>query len=200
MLRSFVSAGHEHFGTDVKGIENTRRYLLEWLSFTHRYVPVGLLEVQRVGIQMKSPAFYARSDLEQLLASPDVKDWIRITEMSDDRRGRQNHADLLRVRARGTCSLVPFCCFFPSVVSPQVDRSRAGELRVRPEAQVVGDRGRRQADGRRVTRDELERAANEHRRTNHRIHAKRKQEFDLSPRKSTRSRLAWRGDRDERTG
>lgn len=81
MLRSFVAAGHEHFGTDVKGIENTRRYLLEWLSFLHRYVPVGLLEVPRVGMQMKTPPFYARSDLEQLLASPESKDWIRISEM-----------------------------------------------------------------------------------------------------------------------
>jgi tRNA-dihydrouridine synthase 3 len=83
LLREFVQYGHEHFGTDLKGVENTRRYLLEWQSFLHRYVPVGLLEAhaQRVGVQQKTPPFYGRNDLEQLLASPSVKDWIRISEM-----------------------------------------------------------------------------------------------------------------------
>ena len=81
MLRDFVRYGHEHFGTDTKGVESTRRFLLEMLSFLHRYVPVGLLERPRVSIQQKNPPFYARSDLEQLLGSPDAKDWVRISEM-----------------------------------------------------------------------------------------------------------------------
>ena len=81
MLRSFVQFGHEHFGTDTKGVEATRRYLLEWLSFLHRYVPVGLLERPRVSIQQKNPPFDARNDLEQLLGSSDAKSWIRISEM-----------------------------------------------------------------------------------------------------------------------
>jgi len=81
MLRDYVSFGYEHFGADSRGVENTRRYLLEMLSFLHRYVPVGLLERPRVNIQQKNPPFYARSDLEQLLSSSNVADWIRITEM-----------------------------------------------------------------------------------------------------------------------
>jgi tRNA-dihydrouridine synthase 3 len=38
MLRSYVSAGLEHWGSDARGVNTTRRFLLEWLSFTHRWV------------------------------------------------------------------------------------------------------------------------------------------------------------------
>lgn len=36
ILKDFVSHGLEHWGTDGRGVETTRRFLLEWLSFTHR--------------------------------------------------------------------------------------------------------------------------------------------------------------------
>lgn len=45
-----------------------RRFLLEWLSFLYRYVPVGLLEVVPQVMQWRPPAFCGRSDLETLLA------------------------------------------------------------------------------------------------------------------------------------
>jgi len=38
LIRSFVSHGLEAWGSDSRGVETTRRFLLEWLSFTHRWV------------------------------------------------------------------------------------------------------------------------------------------------------------------
>ena len=45
ILKDFVRFGLEHWGSDQQGVNHTRRFLLEWISFLHRYVPVGMLEV-----------------------------------------------------------------------------------------------------------------------------------------------------------
>ena len=37
MLRSFVDYGLEHWGSDTQGVDKTRRFLLEWLSFLYRW-------------------------------------------------------------------------------------------------------------------------------------------------------------------
>ena len=81
MIRSYCNYGLEHWGSDSRGVATTRRFLLEWLSFLHRYIPVGLLEVLPQSINQRAPPFVGRSDLETLLSSSDVADWIRITEM-----------------------------------------------------------------------------------------------------------------------
>ena len=36
ILKMFVDEGLMHWGSDNKGVENTRRFLLEWLSFLFR--------------------------------------------------------------------------------------------------------------------------------------------------------------------
>lgn len=55
--------------------------MLEWLSFTCRYVPIGLLEVQSAQINWRPKPYIGRSDLETKLASNNAKDWIELTEM-----------------------------------------------------------------------------------------------------------------------
>lgn len=81
LLRNFVKHGLEHWGSDSVGVSVTRRYLLELLSFSHRYVPVGLLERLPPMMNDKPPPFNGRNELETLLASPFVDDWVKITEM-----------------------------------------------------------------------------------------------------------------------
>ncbi|XP_069945942.1 tRNA-dihydrouridine(47) synthase [NAD(P)(+)]-like isoform X1 [Cherax quadricarinatus] len=79
MLKNYVNYGLEHWGSDTEGIEKTRRFLLEWLSFLHRYIPVGLLE-QTQKINQRPLAYYGRNDLETMMASRSVSDWIKISE------------------------------------------------------------------------------------------------------------------------
>ncbi|KAG2427489.1 hypothetical protein HXX76_012422 [Chlamydomonas incerta] len=81
LYKQFAAAGLEHWGADSRGVENTRRFLLEWLSFTHRYVPVGLIEVLPQAMNHRPPAYRGRNELESLLASDDPQDWLRISEM-----------------------------------------------------------------------------------------------------------------------
>lgn len=81
MLRTFVSHGLEQWGSDARGVETTRRFLLEWLSFLHRYVPLGLLEVTPQRMAWRPPPLVGRSDLETLFASDSAADWVRISEM-----------------------------------------------------------------------------------------------------------------------
>ncbi|KNC55663.1 uncharacterized protein AMSG_01934 [Thecamonas trahens ATCC 50062] len=81
ILRSFANEGLKHWGSDSQGVETTRRYMLEWLSFLYRYVPVGCLEVLPQHMALRPPAFVGRNELETLLASDNAADWVRITEM-----------------------------------------------------------------------------------------------------------------------
>jgi tRNA-dihydrouridine synthase len=80
-VEDFVRYGLDTWGADERGVQTTRRFLLEWLSFTHRYVPVGLLERLPPKINERPPPFRGRSDAETMLASENYDDWIRISEM-----------------------------------------------------------------------------------------------------------------------
>ncbi|XP_037021207.2 tRNA-dihydrouridine(47) synthase [NAD(P)(+)]-like [Artibeus jamaicensis] len=81
ILRDFTHYGLEHWGSDTQGVEKTRRFLLEWLSFLCRYVPVGLLERLPQRINERPPYYLGRDYLETLMASPKAADWIHISEM-----------------------------------------------------------------------------------------------------------------------
>lgn len=77
-VEKFVRYGLEAWGSDEMGVGQTRRFLLEWLSFAHRYVPVGILDHLPPSLQDRPPAYKGRNDLETLLASDNYKDWIKI--------------------------------------------------------------------------------------------------------------------------
>jgi tRNA-dihydrouridine synthase 3 len=80
LLKKFINYGLDHWGSDQQGIDTLRRFLLEWLSFLHRYVPIGILEHTQ-GMQQRPPLYYGRNDLETLFASPNPNDWVKISEM-----------------------------------------------------------------------------------------------------------------------
>ncbi|KAI0594782.1 hypothetical protein F4775DRAFT_572419 [Biscogniauxia sp. FL1348] len=80
-IEKFVRYGLETWGTDELGLGYTRRFLLEWLSFTYRYIPIGILEHLPPSLNDRPPSYRGRNELESLLASPNYKDWIKISEM-----------------------------------------------------------------------------------------------------------------------
>ena len=83
IFKSFASYGLEHWGSDTLGVEQTRKYLLEWMSFTYRYTPIGLVDraFGDVSMTQRPPAFVGRDDLETLMASPNAEDWVKISTM-----------------------------------------------------------------------------------------------------------------------
>jgi len=79
-LKEFCTYGLEYWGSDDYGVAKTRRFLLETMSFTCRYIPLGILE-RPVKINECPPKFIGRSELETLLSSKNVNDWIKVSEM-----------------------------------------------------------------------------------------------------------------------
>ncbi|KAG6890243.1 tRNA-dihydrouridine synthase 3 [Termitomyces sp. T32_za158] len=81
LVKTYAEYGINHFGSDTAGVNTTRRYLCEALSFQYRYIPIGLLERLPARINDRAPAFRGRNELETLLASGNSSDWIKISEM-----------------------------------------------------------------------------------------------------------------------
>lgn len=81
ILRDFSNFGLEHWGSDTRGVEKTRNFMLEWLSFMCRYIPVGILERVPQKINERPPYYMGRNYLESLMASQNVGDWVKISEM-----------------------------------------------------------------------------------------------------------------------
>ena len=80
MLRKFCSFGFEHWGSDHKGVETTRRFLMEWLSYLCKYVPSDML-LSPQKMQQRPPLFRGRDEMEQLMGSCRADDWVKISEM-----------------------------------------------------------------------------------------------------------------------
>ncbi|XP_059828243.1 tRNA-dihydrouridine(47) synthase [NAD(P)(+)]-like isoform X1 [Hypanus sabinus] len=81
ILQDYSNYGLEHWGSDTQGVEKCRRFLLEWLSFLCRYIPVGLLEHVPQKINERPPYYLGRDYLETLMSSQNACDWIKISEM-----------------------------------------------------------------------------------------------------------------------
>lgn len=64
MVGQLASYGIEHWGSDTMGLNTTRRFLCEALSFQHRYVPVGLLERFPVSLNERAFPYKGRDELE----------------------------------------------------------------------------------------------------------------------------------------
>ncbi|OBA25124.1 FMN-linked oxidoreductase [Hanseniaspora valbyensis NRRL Y-1626] len=80
ILADYARFSMEHFGTDERGILQARRFFCEFMSFFHRYIPIGILEKQNK-LNERPSSFFGRNDLETLLSSPDSEDWIKVSEM-----------------------------------------------------------------------------------------------------------------------
>ncbi|KAL0212425.1 hypothetical protein RCL1_006051 [Eukaryota sp. TZLM3-RCL] len=80
IVRKFCNYGLSFHGSDVAGVETTRKFCLEFLSFFTRYVPVGILAEPHY-LNLRAPLFIGRNDSETMLASRKVEDWVKITEM-----------------------------------------------------------------------------------------------------------------------
>ncbi|RLV71490.1 hypothetical protein DV515_00017397 [Chloebia gouldiae] len=87
ILKDFTNYGLEHWGSDTQGVEKTRKFLLEWLSFLCRYIPVGLLEHLPQKINERPPYYLGRDYLETLMASQNVDDWIKIRQTAVSEEG-----------------------------------------------------------------------------------------------------------------
>ncbi|XP_076180473.1 dihydrouridine synthase 3 isoform X2 [Ptiloglossa arizonensis] len=81
MLKKYAIYGLEHWGSDTRGVETTRRFMLEWISFLHRYIPIGILERPPQRINERPPFYRGRDDMETLMASSNCADWIKLSEM-----------------------------------------------------------------------------------------------------------------------
>ncbi|KZV79694.1 zinc finger dihydrouridine synthase [Exidia glandulosa HHB12029] len=81
LIRQYCEFGLNHFGSDTTGVNSTRRFLCEALSFQYRYIPVGLLERLPAQLNERPPAYRGRDELETMLASGNVKTWVEISEM-----------------------------------------------------------------------------------------------------------------------
>lgn len=81
ILRQYAQFAMDHWGTDEYGISLCRRFFCEFMSFFHRYIPMGICERYPVQLNERPPQWRGRDDLETQLGSTDVRDWIKLSEL-----------------------------------------------------------------------------------------------------------------------
>lgn len=81
IIKNYSNFALQHWGTDEFGINTSRRFLCEFLSFTYRYLPIGILDKLPPKLNERPPKWRGRNELETLLGSSDYRDWIKISEM-----------------------------------------------------------------------------------------------------------------------
>jgi len=81
VIRKYTEYGLNHWGSDTQGVNATRRFLCESLSFQSRYIPIGILETMPPKLNDRAPMFRGRDELETLLSSTNSQDWVKISEM-----------------------------------------------------------------------------------------------------------------------
>lgn len=81
IIKTYANFALENWGTDEYGVNLSRRFLCEFMSFFHRYVPYGILERYPVKLNERPQNWRGRNELETLLGSNDYKNWIKISEM-----------------------------------------------------------------------------------------------------------------------
>ncbi|CDO92154.1 unnamed protein product [Kluyveromyces dobzhanskii CBS 2104] len=81
ILKDYCQFAMDHWGTDQYGISQCRRYFCDFMSFYHRYVPMGICERYPVLLNERPPNWKGRNDLETLLGSTDSNDWLKLSEM-----------------------------------------------------------------------------------------------------------------------
>ncbi|XP_016962082.1 tRNA-dihydrouridine(47) synthase [NAD(P)(+)]-like [Drosophila biarmipes] len=80
MLQKFCNYGLEHWGSDTKGVETTRRFLLEWQSFLYRYIPEALQVDPPQKINARPQKYRGRDEMETLMSSGNAADWVKLSE------------------------------------------------------------------------------------------------------------------------
>lgn len=81
ILQDYAQFAMEHWGTDEYGISQCRRFFCEFMSFFHRYIPMGICERYPVHLNERPPNWRGRDELETQLGSTNVQDWIKLSEL-----------------------------------------------------------------------------------------------------------------------
>ena len=69
-------------GTDEYGISQCRRFFCEFMSFFHRYIPMGICERYPVRLNERPPNWIGRDKHGRVFwEALSSKDWIKLSEM-----------------------------------------------------------------------------------------------------------------------